>query len=593
MAPDYSDRNYGSDNLTRNVPDFTDSSHDGQLSSHDVHLIDHAANILATTLHIDLAFDRFATQLRNLVPFDRLAIHLVDLKDRSDVIKYVSGEACGGVQAGNRQPLDNTEAQDVMLTGQSLVRGDMVIGPRFCRDRSYLELGLRASIVVGLRTQLHFVGIINLASRTSGCYGSREEAILERLAAGIAPAIASASLYESAIQEQEQVKAALDRLKSDRNDLEARLSLALDELRRLSHALNVCPSAIMIADRGATIRYVNRKFTQLTGYGAFEVVGKPVKKLASSDEADEGYRRLGEMITSGGPWAGECRTEKKGGRKYWSSRSISPVRDGKGIITHVVVAEEDISDKKMLQAKLLGAQKMESMGYLVAGITHDFNNLLLAMLGFTALLEARLDPSTEAYEYSTMVESLAKKGVELTRQILTSGKKALEEGQLMDLNMAVLEVLHILKPTFSQQIQVDLQLQEDLPRIIGDLGKLEQVIMNLCLNAADAMPKGGRLGVATTSIYLDREFCRTRESLYPGKFVRLKVTDTGIGISEESRTKIFEPFYTTKGGERGTGLGLSLVEGIVRDHGGIIQVNSTLGRGSDFTLYLPLYRTAE
>ena len=407
------------------------------------------------------------------MPFDRLAIHLVDLKDRIDVIKYVSGEACAGVQARNRRPLNNTEAQHVMLTGQALVRSDMAIGPRFRRDSSYLALGMRASIVVGLRTQLHFVGTISLTSRTSGSYGSREETILKRLASGIAPAIASVGLYESGIQEQKHLKAAHDRLKADHNELQARLSLALEELRRLSHALNVCPSAVMIADRGATIRYVNRKFTQLTGYGAFEVVGKPVTNLALGDGGDEEYRRLGEMITSGGQWVGECRIEQKDGRKYWSSRSISPVRDSEGIITHVVVAEEDISDKKMLEAKLLEAQKMGSMEYLVAGITHDFNNLLLAMLGFTALLEARLDPSTEAYEYSTMVESLAKKGVELTRQILTAGQKGSEEGQLMDLNMAVLEVLHILKPTLSQQIQVDVRLQEDLPRIIGDLGKVD------------------------------------------------------------------------------------------------------------------------
>ena len=452
---------------------------------------------------------------------------------------------------------------------------------------------MRTSIAVGLRTQLHFVGTINLASRVLGSYGNREEATLNRLAAGIVPTIVSVGLYEGAIQEQKQVKSALDQLKADHNGLEARLSLALDEVGRLSHALNVCPSAVMIADRGATIRYVNRKFTQLTGYGAYEVIGKPVTNLASGGEGDQGYRRLGEVITNGGQWTGECRIEKKGGRKYWSSRSISPVRDSKGIITHVVVAEEDISDKKMLEAKLLEAQKMGSIGYLVAGITHDFNNLLLAMLGFTALLEARLDPSTEAYEYSTMVESLAKKGVELTRQILSSGQKSSGEGQLMDLNMAVLEVLHILNPTLSQQVQVDVQLQEDLPHIIGDLGKLGQVIMNLCLNAADAMREGGRLGVATASIYLNGEFCRTQESLRPGKFVRLRVTDTGVGISEENKSKIFEPFYTTKGSEGGTGLGLSLVDGIVRDHGGIVQVNSTLGRGSDFTVYLPLSWTAD
>ena len=197
MVPENSERNSGPDNLARVASDFTDSSHYGQLSDRNVHLIDHASNILATTLHIDLAFERFATEARNLVHFDRLTIHLVDLDDRSVVIKYVAGEASAGVRAGNRQPPDNTEAQDVMLTGRDLVRSDMVIGPRFRRDKSYLELGMRSSIVVGLRTPLHFVGTIALASRTLESYGSREKAIVNHLASSIAPRIASVGLYES------------------------------------------------------------------------------------------------------------------------------------------------------------------------------------------------------------------------------------------------------------------------------------------------------------------------------------------------------------------------------------------------------------
>ena len=153
--------------------------------------------------------------------------------------------------------------------------------------------------------------------------------------------------------------------------------------------------------------------------------------------------------------------------------------------------------------------------------------------------------------------------------------------------MAVVDVLQILKPTLPAQVQVDTQFQEDLPRIIGDLGKLEQVITNLCLNADDAMPKGGRLGVETGTVYLDREFCRAQESLCPGKFVRVNVSDTGVGISEDDLAQIFEPFYTTKGGQGGTDMGLSLVYRIVREHGGIVQVDSTLGLGSEFTRHSP------
>ena len=242
--------------------------------------------------------------------FDRLAIHLVDLKERFDVIKYVSGEAYTGLQPGNRQPLYKTEARHVMLAGQTLVRNNTVIDTRFCRDKSYLGLGMCAGIIVGLRNQLDFVGTINLFSRNSGSHWGREKAILERLAVRIAPAIASSSLYKTTLQVQKQVNSSLDQLKADRNELEARLSKALDDLSRLSHALNVCPSAVMIADHAATIRYVNRQFTQLTAYEDFEVLGKPVTKLASGYSEEEGSRRLGEVMTSGAPWAGERRAEE-------------------------------------------------------------------------------------------------------------------------------------------------------------------------------------------------------------------------------------------------------------------------------------------
>jgi two-component system cell cycle sensor histidine kinase/response regulator CckA len=234
---------------------------------------------------------------------------------------------------------------------------------------------------------------------------------------------------------------------------------------------------------------------------------------------------------------------------------------------------------------------MESLGYLVASITHDFNNLLVAMLGFTALLEARLDPSSEAYQYSMMVEKLVNKGVDLTQRLLTSGRKGYTENNPVDLNGAVLEVVRILEPMLAEDVTVDIQLQEEIPPIIGGLGQLQQAIMNLCLNAADAMPEGGRLGLSTGSVNFGAELSRNKNFLQPGHYVQLSITDTGVGIgvgiSEEHLVKIFEPFFTTKGDQRGTGLGLSVVRGIVNEHGGVVQARSTLGQGSVFVLYLP------
>lgn len=351
--------------------------------------------------------------------------------------------------------------------------------------------------------------------------------------------------------------------------------------------LTLCPSAVIITDRTATILYVNQGFTRLTGYDIQDVVGKPISTLDVGNNHEHGYQQVRDIIYSGVPWTGECRGENKYGETYRSHRTIYPIHDSGRVVTNVICAEEDVTERRLVEGRLLQAQKMESLGYLVASVTHDFNNLLLAMLGFTALLKARLDPADEAYEYSTMIESLAHNGVDLARQLLTSGRRDSNQSKPVDLNAAVLEVVQLLKPMLAKDVRVEVRLKDDLPPVMGDMGPLQQVIMNLCLNAADAMPYGGRLGLSTGSTYLNDELTPDQQPLPPGYYVRLNVTDTGVGISKNHSAKIFEPFFTTKGTEQGTGLGLAVVYEIVKRHGGAVRVNSTLGRGSDFALYLP------
>lgn len=370
------------------------------------------------------------------------------------------------------------------------------------------------------------------------------------------------------------------------NDRDA--ALDSDAGAMLSALLNICPIAVIITDQTATILYVNQAFTQLTGYDIQDVVGKPITTLDVGNRHEQGYRQVRDIIYSGVPWTGECCSNKKSGETYWSTRTIYPIHDSRRLVTNVICVEEDVTERKLVEERLFQAQKLESLGYLVASVTHDFNNLLLAMLGFTALLEARLDPAGEAYEYSTMIESLAHKGVELARQLLTPGRKEFDQSKPVDLNAAVLEVARLLKPMLAKDVRVEVGLKNDLPTVMGDMGPLQQVIMNLCLNAADAMPNGGRLGLTTGSTYVNDKLTPDQQPLRPGYYVRLNVTDTGVGISEDHLVRIFEPFFTTKGSERGTGLGLAVVYEIVKRHGGAVRVNSTLGRGSDFALYLPV-----
>ena len=578
--------------LARNDPDCNDSAIAGQIHDPEITWVTRAAQILSSTLQFDLAFQLFATEVANQVDFDHMAIHVVDLPNRSDTIKCVTGRGMPGNCVGDSRSLEGTEARHVMMTGQTLLRNDLSCGPKFCRDQEYVQMGLHSAIVVPLDTPFQFVGTLNLSSYRVSVYGERERAILEQLAALIAPAVANAQLYAQARDERERTFADLDQAKVDREWLDKSLSLITEELGTLSHALSICGSSVMIADNMSIVRYVNSGFIRLTGYAAEDVVGHPVGSLESGNDDGESYLQTINVINTGETWRGECRGRKKGGETYLSSRSISPVRDSQGLVTYVICVEDDISEWKLLQAKLLQAQMMASIGYRVASVSHDFNNLLLAMLGFTALLRARLDQSSEAYEYSTMIESLANKGAELTHRLLNSENGGSSENNPIDLNGAVLEVVRILEPMLADDVTVDVQLQEEIPVINGDVGQLQQAIMNLCLNAADAMPSGGRLGLSTGSVYLGADFAHTEESVKPGPHVLLNITDTGVGISGDHLLQIFEPFFTTKGNESGTGLGLSVVDGIVKDHGGVVRVSSTLGQGSNFILYLPTSRTS-
>ena len=231
---------------------------------------------------------------------------------------------------------------------------------------------------------------------------------------------------------------------------------------------------------------------------------------------------------------------------------------------------------------------MESLGYRVPGVTHDLNNLLQAMLGFTSMLQARLEPGSEVHEYSKMVESLAQRGVELVEQLSISDQDSSVEGRPLDLNWATLEALRLLSPTMAGNITVETGLQEDLPLIIADAGQIQRAIVNLCLNAADAMPHGGRLRLTTACIPLDETPSRGHHTLRWGYHVCLSVSDTGIGISQEDQSRIFAPYFTRKDPGRGTGLGLSVVASIVKDHGGLVQVRSELGQGSEFIVYVPV-----
>ncbi len=279
-------------------------------------------------------------------------------------------------------------------------------------------------------------------------------------------------------------------------------------------------------------------------------------------------------------------------KKIWLSFSLDPIRDDAGQLIGRVFMMRDITERikaeeeqRKLQAELLQIQKMDSIGRLAGGVAHDFNNILSAIIGFSQLALMKLPDDHPAVESLRIVYDSGERAASLTRQLLAFSRKQVLEMKVVNLNTIIENMAKMLRRVIGENIVLDLELQNPIKNILADAGQMEQVVMNLLVNARDAMPSGGRVKVETTEVCL-RE--KNDQKITPGLYVTISVTDTGTGMSKEVQERIFEPFFTTKGMGKGTGLGLSTVYGIVKQHDGHITVHSEQGQGTTFTVYFPL-----
>ena len=336
-------------------------------------------------------------------------------------------------------------------------------------------------------------------------------------------------------------------------------------LRRLATAVDQAEEAIMITDLEGAIQYVNPAFEQ----------------------DQEFYRNLWNTITQGKVWKGRFVNKCKDGAVYREDATISPVRDRSGNIVNFVAVKRDVTQELSLQKQLLQAQKMEAIGTLTGGIAHDFNNLLTVIMGFCELLLAEKEQDDPQYTDVQKIFHAAKNGADLVQRLLMFSRKAEPKPVPMNLNKQIVEVEKLLRRAIPKMVDVKLELSADLPEVKADPSQIEQVLMNLAINARDAMPDIGQLTLRTSIVTLDEEYCRPYVEANPGEYVLLEVSDTGHGMDKKTVGRIFEPFFTTKEIGRGTGLGLAMVYGIVKQHNGHITVYSRVGKGTTFRVYLP------
>jgi len=357
--------------------------------------------------------------------------------------------------------------------------------------------------------------------------------------------------------------------------------------RRLATAIEQSADAIAITDARGNVEYVNSAYERITGYTQEEVIGPTQALLKEVGLERELERKFSDSITTGTAWSGRTVGRRKDGTLYDTDVTISPVRDPSGGIVNFVVSERDVTQEVQLQQQLLQAQKMEAIGTLAGGIAHDFNNLLTVIMGFSELLLGEKEQDHPEHADLQKIFHAAKNGAELVRRLLMFSRKTEQKPVPMNLNRQIVRVEKLLHRTIARMIDIQLDLSPDLPEINADPSQIEQVLMNLALNARDAMPDAGKLTVRTDIATLEEEYCRLHVDVKPGEYVALEMSDTGHGMDKETLEHIFEPFFTTKEIGRGTGLGLAMVYGIVTQHNGHIAVYSEVGKGTTFKVYLP------
>lgn len=358
--------------------------------------------------------------------------------------------------------------------------------------------------------------------------------------------------------------------------------------RRLATAVEQSVESVMITDPSGYIEYVNPSFERISGYEKEEVLGRKPKFLKSDEHDDAFYKELEAGVRSGKPWKGRIISKRKDGKLYHEDVTISPVRDSAGAVVSYVDVGHDVTEQVLLQKQLFQAQKMEAVGTLAGGIAHDFNNLLQIILGYSELVLLHTSEEDSRHQEVRAIRQAAARGADLVQQILTFSRKIDTKPRPMNLNRRIMEAHTLLARTLPKMIDIQLLLADDLKTINADPGQLEQVLLNLAVNAGYAMPQGGSITIKTENVVLDDDYTRTHFGVIPGEYALLTFSDTGHGMDKQVVEHIFEPFYTTKGAEEGTGLGLAMVFGIVKGHGGHVECYSEPGEGTTFRIYLPV-----
>ncbi|NWF55743.1 MAG: GAF domain-containing protein [Syntrophaceae bacterium] len=522
--------------------------------------------IICSTLDIESVYQRFSETVRKLIRFDRLAINIIEPDSRTFSIPYVWGTEIPGRRANDSIPLAGTAAEEVFRTRSSLLmrkedRGEFA--RRFPGLLPILNGGIQSFLMVPLVSQDRVIGVLNVLSAQESSYTWEDLNLAEKVGDQIAGAIASSQIFAKHHQ-------ALKALKES------------EEKYRL--LIQNSSEAIFIAQDGV-IKFPNIQTQKMLGYSAEELVTIPFVAHIHEDDRQVVVERHRKRIQGlKAPNTYSFRIKNRQGKELWAEINAVLIEwEGRPATLNFV---RDMTEQKKLEAQFLQAQKMEAVGQLAGGIAHDFNNLLTIINTHSelALMELKeWDPLREKFE---AIHRAGEKAADLTRKLLAFSRHQVGAMKVIDLNRIVEDLEKMLHRVIGEDIQLTTFFSKDLGHIKADPGQIEHTLLNLVVNARDAMPSGGRLEIKTVNVQVDEENPHP-PGIKRGDYVMLSVTDTGVGMNPEVQERIFEPFFTTKEKGKGTGLGLSTVYGIIKQTGGHIWVSSEPGKGTTFEIYFP------
>ncbi|MCH8745851.1 MAG: PAS domain S-box protein, partial [Chloroflexi bacterium] len=535
-----------------------------QASMEEMDLADEVGRIVTTTLNIDEVYEKFALELKKLVDFDQINIKLVDLEANNYTLKYLFGPARAGHPVGTVEPLENSQTLQVAVTQRTFIQDDIGVNPTFRTDDYFAGIGLPSNITVPLLIGDHVIGTLSLRSRRVRAYGPKEQAILERLALHVAPALENARLYQEQVQAQQELRASEERLRS---------------------MMEKMPDGLLVSIEGKII-YANQALATMLGCECADFQGQSPLTLLHPEDQERATHWMERMLGGATGSPEEYRACSKDG-------AIVPVEVSCRLIDYggkpaLLSVLRDLTERKLLEGRLSQAQKLETVGRLAGGVAHDFNNVLTAIMGYTQLSLLLAPAECEISDHLQEIKKAADRAANLTGQLLAFSRQQVIEPKVLDLNDVVINLGKMLRRLIGEDIELITLPATELDLVKADPGQIEQVLLNLAVNARDAMPDGGKLTIKTACVTLDAEYVRHHEDASPGRHVMLVVSDTGTGISEEVQKHMFEPFFTTKMVGKGTGLGLATCFGIVQQSGGHIEVETEPGQGTSFKVYLPV-----